>query len=429
MLIELKIENILSYYDETLFSMEVGERLRKFNKSHTTLVGNTKVLKSAVIFGANGSGKTNLLATLDLLQDLLSSSAKKVTDTLEYRPCITNAKKKDFSKIEITFFKKRKYKYIVKYNKNEILYESLSYFENKVEHTYFEREKENKFNIIPEKYAELKDSLRSNTFFVFKLQNLNDLYSKDLYKWLFDDLILFDSSTSDRYFDIIGDNPVVKEALINFLSFADTNIVDLNVISDVTELTPNFKEALKLLIGDMKNFEGFDLETDTITKNKLFTVYNTYNELGEKKGTANIAFNAESRGNKKLILIGLTILNNLDTDKVIIMDEFDSGLHLKLSRALLKIFNTEKNNNQYILTTHELQLLDSDLRKDQIWLAEKDYKGFSDLYSLFDFNDLQSNTRNDISFFKRYIKGQFGAVPNIDFEGMMDSIIQCKEDN
>lgn len=434
MLIELNIENILSYNDETSFSMETGKRLRKFNKTHTTEVANTKILKNAIIFGSNGSGKTNLLLSLELLQNLLRSPVKKVTDTLPYRPCVTSATKKDFSKIEITFFKNRKYTYIVKYNKNEIFYESLSYFENKTKHTYFERTSENIFNIIPEKYSNLQDSLRSNIFFIFELQNLNDVYSKDLYKWLFNDLFLlgssFDSSTeSNEDFEVIGENPIIKEALINFLSFADTNIVDLDIVSDITELSPNFKEALKLILSDVEESGVFDLETDSLTRTRLFTVYNKYNNLGEKKGTANISFNAESRGNRKLILIGLTILNNLDSEKVIIMDEFDSGLHLELSKALLKIFNTENNNNQYILTTHELQLLDSDLRKDQIWLAEKDYRGFSDLYSLFDFKDLKTNTRNDISFFRRYIKGQFGAVPNIDFEGMMSSIIQCKEDN
>ena len=92
---------------------------------------------------------------------------------------------------------------------------------------------------------------------------------------------------------------------------------------------------------------------------------------------------------------------------------------------MLKIFNTASNKKQFILSSYELQLLDCELRKDKIWLVEKDYIGRSHLYSIFDFNDFTSSSRTDISFFRRYMKGQFGAIPNIDYEGMISSL-NCK---
>ena len=85
---------------------------------------------------------------------------------------------------------------------------------------------------------------------------------------------------------------------------------------------------------------------------------------------------------------------------------------------MLKIINSESNTNQFIFTTHNLNLLDSDLRIDQIYMTEKDFLGRTDLFSLFDFNELSGVSRSDISFFKRYLNGQFGALPDIDVEGM-----------
>ena len=96
------------------------------------------------------------------------------------------------------------------------------------------------------------------------------------------------------------------------------------------------------------------------------------------------------------------------------MDEFDIALHLELSKALVKVINSPENKNQMIMSSHTLELMDCDLRVDQIYLMEKDFKGFSSVYSLFDFEDLPSVARSDIKFAKRYINGQFGAMPTIE---------------
>ena len=126
----------------------------------------------------------------------------------------------------------------------------------------------------------------------------------------------------------------------------------------------------------------------------------------------------ESTGTKQMMAVALTLLYSLHKDRVIIMDEFDDSFHLSLTKALLNIINSESNTNQFIFTTHNLNLLDSNLRVDQIYLMEKDFMGKTDVYSLFDFNELKGVSRSDISFAKRYLNGQFGALPDIDVEGM-----------
>ncbi|MCT7871313.1 MAG: ATP-binding protein, partial [Lactobacillus crispatus] len=95
--------------------------------------------------------------------------------------------------------------------------------------------------------------------------------------------------------------------------------------------------------------------------------------------------------------------------------------------ALVRIFNSTENLNQFIITTHDIQLLDSDLRIDQIYLLDKDFHGISDLKSIFDFEDARNKGRHDISFAKRYLQGRFGAVPVIDVDGLLDVLQMIHE--
>jgi AAA15 family ATPase/GTPase len=114
-------------------------------------------------------------------------------------------------------------------------------------------------------------------------------------------------------------------------------------------------------------------------------------------------------------------------EKTIVIDEFDDSLHVELAAALVRIFNSTENLNQFIITTHDIQLLDSDLRIDQIYLLDKDFHGISDLKSIFDFEDARNKGRHDISFAKRYLQGRFGAVPVIDVDGLLDVLQMIHE--
>lgn len=103
-----------------------------------------------------------------------------------------------------------------------------------------------------------------------------------------------------------------------------------------------------------------------------------------------------------LAIIFSQINNN---GKTILIDEFDDSLHYELSSTLVKIFNSTENKNQYIITTHNFNLLDTGIRVDQIYFVEKDFMGESDLKSAFDFTDSRDNARRDAKFAKKYIQG------------------------
>lgn len=157
-------------------------------------------------------------------------------------------------------------------------------------------------------------------------------------------------------------------------------------------------------------------------------VHKIYDDCGTVSGRRVISINAESDGTKEMVIIALTILLRRTESKVILIDEFDDSFHLDLSKALLDVFNTKENINQFILTTHELQLMDHHLRKDQINFVEKEYSGNSNLFSLFDFNS-ESLKRADISYVKRYLSGQFGAAPIISLEDLVETIQRTVEED
>lgn len=422
MLIDMRIDNFLSYSTSESFSMEAGYRLKKYNDTHTFYAGKTRLLKNAILFGANASGKTNLFVALNRMRHMVTVPTNQVGDQLHYSPSKVITPPIDGTTFEVTFFKGKKYKYSISYNKEIFIKEKLSYEEKSKEIIYFEREGQN-FSKYPKEFEKLVAETRENSLFLYKLQSINNKIAEEVFRWFDSDLVFFTDDIPSEYLENIENNEAAKSALVSFLAFADTNIIDIDINDDSQIISATMRKMMEL-IGEEINQKP-PIEDELVIK-KLYTVYKKFDREKKVNGKSRISLSAESRGNQRLISIALTLVNNIGKGKVILIDEFDNALHLQLAKALVNIFNTKSNENQFILSSHELQILDSDLRKDQIWLVEKDYMGNSHLYSIFDFSDLKGGSRGDISYFSRYMKGQFGALPNIDYEGMMSSL-NCQE--
>lgn len=205
---------------------------------------------------------------------------------------------------------------------------------------------------------------------------------------------------------------------------ADMNMIDIEVESSKNKISEELLAALTGLMTTLNDGQMSDaLPEEQIVEN-LYTVYKKYDEDGNVIGTQRIPIEMESSGTQKIIYIALNILFCQDDKKVIILDEFDDAFHEELANALVKIFNSKSNTTQFLVTSHELNLMDNNLRKDQIYFVEKDFTGESDLYSIFDFDD---STRGDIGYYKRYMKGAFGAIPNIDAKNLVKMFASDKE--
>lgn len=426
MLIEFTVKNYASFKDETTLSAETGSRLRKLKETNTFSYKNPALLKSLLLFGPNGSGKSQLINALSTMERLVTNPTRSVTDKLPYHPFLFNeeSKKDDtFLKIKIELNNKI-YDYSFSYNQERINYESLILIDDDEKKIIFSRNKD-KVKTSNKILKESTPKLRDNSLFLYLAQSENHPESSTVYKWFAQDLILLGNGYSpmipDEYLELM-DNEYLKKEMISFLSFADFNISDIKVRE-----TPNsfyeqiFKRISESLSGDS------NIAFPKMRK-ELYTIHKTYNG-DELVDYGELPLSRESVGTQRLfyIVLAMMLAQTNGNQKTIVIDEFDDSLHVELASALVKIFNSKENLNQFILTTHDVQLLDSDLRIDQIYLLDKNFRGISNLKSIFDFEDARNKGRRDISFAKRYLQGKFGAIPVIDVEGLLDVLQMIHE--
>lgn len=418
MLIDFELKNFLSFKDSTILSMETGRRLTKYSKESTFSKSKVSLLKNINIFGGNGAGKSNLMTALKVLSKMILEPTKNIEQRLPYMPFrLDEDSINEPTKFTIRFIKQEKiYVYHIEYNFTDIILEEL-YIGKTIgkEKLYFRRTKENKRETLPQNLKKIRESVRKNKLLLFDGHDQNDSECVNVYKWFHNNLI-FESFKRKKQFKILLNDLNKKNLFLNLLNLSDFNIIDIEII----EKNNTLSDELKSIVSMMAEEDGIEFSKQFTTTLEIYSIYKQYNGKGEVVGKSKIPYEMESSGTKRFMAILLMMLQNHNNDKVIVMDEFDNSLHFSLTKALLQIINSPNNFNQFIFTTHNLNILDLDLRVDQIYLTEKDFLGITELYSLFDFNGINGVSRSDIKFIKRYLNGLFGALPNIDFEKIQE---------
>lgn len=417
MIVDFTVENFRSFKNQEILSAEAGERLRKYNASNTLMISKTRLLKNLLLFGPNGSGKSNMLIALKLMKQMILNDPVNVTQKLPYQPFAFSNDQGKPTLFQIDFFyEDTEYQYRFSYNAEKILSESLKirpprHSKFKV---YFERSKSKDF--VPQSLRQILKQTKQNSLLLYNAQKNNDQLAINVMKWFSENLIFFDDFQVNENMLEMVNQPDIKNAIIEFLQFADFNIEDVTVEKiAVPPMPQEFKKILNQIGGNVQ------LPT---TQSRLFTIHKVYDANGKVIGKRQWDLNSESLGTQKIFLIALALLyaRKYGDNKTLIFDEFDDSLHVELSKNLVRIFNSTENMNQIISTTHELQLLDQNLRVDQIYLFEKDFEGISTLDSIFDFDDSRNKGRTDIGYMKRYIKGKYGAYPQIELEEMREAL-------
>lgn len=394
MLLEFVFNNCYSYKDEAYFSMEAVKKTRK-NNEFASFNGH-RILKSAIIFGPNASGKSNLMKSLRTFQNLV------LKDDKLKNPFPTYANNPDSINFEITILiEETIYKYSVSYCSDEIIEEHLEIEEGYEFVTYFHRIKGN-YEVIPRELELLKNKTRMDSLFLITGKTFNDYHCLNVFRWFRNNLIFISREVPHVFNHLykLQKDKKRKKKLINFLQAADFNIVDFEVLqSNVT-----MPDEIKQLFISTADFTKFQ----TKIKHR--------DHDGE---TFDLSVSQESDGTKKMIALS-TILLTLNNSTIFI-DEFDDSFHLGLSKALVDVFNSNENSNQVILTSHELELMDAGFKKEQIYFTDRSADGATELYSVYDFKS--EVNRQDYSYVKRYNKGLFGAVPEI-LVGKLKEIIK-----
>ena len=409
MLIRFNFKNFKSFKNENCLDMEATSL--KEHEYNVAKIDNGEYLKVSAIYGANASGKTNVLQAFDYMKKriLVSDDSKKnspIDEENVYSFMINN----DPIALEVEILAKNNkiYKYGFGVLKDTIISEWL--FEKRVNKFYsiFERENNN-VSMKPNKISDLVN-IDERTLFLniySKIDRNNEDFS-NVYDW-------FVNST---YLDL--GNP-------NFERFIN-NRVSLKILSD-----ENYKkELLKFIKTFDSGIEGIKTTPDSIeavkSNNGIIDIEVIHK--GEKGEVKALPFYLESNGTRKMFHLFDFFMDALKNGMVLFVDELDAKLHPLLTRYIINLFHnsdTNKGNGQLIYSTHDTVNLNKEtFRRDEIWFAEKDKDGISEIYALSDYileddKNAGKKVRNDATYNKDYLTGRYGAIPvleefEIDYE-------------
>ena len=402
MIIEFSVKNFLSFKEKVTFSM-IANSNKELNDNYVEIGGN-KVLKSAAVYGANASGKSNLFKILTLVVLMLrSSNSVDINAKLPLIPFkLDKGSVNKPSEFEIKFIlDETRYVYGFIADKDKIYDEYLYYYPNGRETKIFDRTNINEYSYTQKDekiLREIEAKNAQNKFFLATATNWNFDKTKAAYNFLTNGIGTCNNLEilKNMAYKMYETNPdYLKDFAIDFLQKADFNIEDYQ-ISQI-DVPGEFLTAIPEFI------------TKTLPdKPKAYQV------LFKHKNSDNyLSIDEESLGTQMIFAFIPFLADSLKNKKVLIIDELDKSLHPFLVQYIVEIFNDaeiNKNGSQLIFNTHDTNLLDLNiLRRDQIWFTEKNSEtGESDLYSLSDFS-----VRKQENVEKGYMLGRYGAVPFI----------------
>lgn len=412
MLIEFSVKNFLSFKDKITLSMEKGNG--EENISNIIKNDITDLLRTSVIYGANASGKSNVIKAftcaiiLVRTSNLMMPGGKLDLVKPFLLDDISRNKPSEFEFIFIT--NNIKYRYYFSADENKIYDEILDAYYSQKPTNIFTRTNTNdyEFNSDKTKLEELKNKNLENKLFLATSSSWNYDKTRDPFLWFLNVIDTYDSFTNILDNDLISyskNDKDLKEFTLKLLKEADILIKDINVDYEEKNMDENMVDLLIPKIN--QNSKVF--KTKSINIELEHEVIDEFN----KKHFYKLNFIDESLGTKVLFSLAPILKRAFSSSKVIIVDEFEKSMHPKLVEFIIKLFNNpniNKYNSQLIFTTHATNLLDLELlRRDQIWFTEKNpSNGVTDLYPLDSFS-----VRKDENILKGYINGRYGAIPFI----------------
>jgi AAA15 family ATPase/GTPase len=419
MILEFTITNFKSIKEKQSFSM-LPERKIKEHPEAVLKEEKYEALSTAIIYGRNASGKSNIIKAIDALQDLVINSGRfEVGSRIPYyEPFKLDSKSaEEPCEFKIDFIAKDKVRYIyqVAYTSDTIIKEALFFYPKNQIAKLFERNSENKI-IYGDYYVgrkkEIESSLYKNQLFLSKVgtEKIEILVQP----YLFFSKLMYVSNVHDTSYD---------DLLLEIYTGKIVNKKDLHFINNITKLLKAADTGIdSLSLSENKIDESsLPLDMDAEIKKKfverykytLRTVRKVF-QNGLPVDNIDFTLSEESTGTLRLLVIGGLIIEALEDGQTLIIDELNKSLHPKLTRALIKLFMNEKTNSkkaQLIFATHDVSLLDLELfRRDQVWFVEKEYEGNTIFYSVADVSGIRKN----VPLEKWYMSGRLGGTPVVN---------------
>lgn len=435
MLIRFIAKNIYSFKDETEFNLFPNKA--QGLQHHKVKSGDFEFLRFSAVYGANGSGKSNLIKSISFLKTLVEEGKlPSETDDIKFKLNDDNLKSPISLGIEFIAGGKP-YFYSITFNGDKILYEFLAesnksddilIFERnsdteiqeiKFHEDYYKTDKEKLFaEVLSEKLIQKKELL---------ITFLSEKYPEDFksarsaFDWFKDTLVVIKPDAKPGGIAHIMDKePAIKDFANKFIPSLNTGISEIDIEKKKFEefVGNNDTKLKKRIIDDFKSEPNkisflidrntgeettLAYENDEIVAKRLITKHKNF--LG-----INIEFNLgqESDGTRRLIDYIPAFQGIINDNKVYVIDEIERSIHpMTIKEIMTKLALDENLKGQLIFSTHESNLLDQSIfRPDEIWFAQKDLDGSSKIYSLSDFK-----IHNTINIENGYLKGRFGGIP------------------
>lgn len=427
MLLDFSVTNYRSIKDRQTLSMAASAYFKEMESLNTFEAGvgekAPRLLRSAVLYGPNASGKSTLIQALDFMQDRVMNSQKESQagdeiNTIPFK--LSAATRSADSEFEIAFVEQGvRYEYGFRCNRQRFTEEWLfAYPQGRAQkwfHRAFDAGAGNDVYKFSNRFAgdrkrqDWKDLTRSNALFLSTAIQLNNEQLKPVFDWFQHRLRVIESANELNAAYTVGRcrNPTEKSKVIEFMNSADLSVTDIR-LKDAPFSADFLPDDMPALVKDelLKNLKGHELTSVRFIHSDA--------ETGEP---VEFSEHEESDGTQALFAFAGPWLDVTENERVLVVDELDTSLHPLLVQHLVKLLHHAGTKAQLIFTTHDTTLLSQKLlRRDQVWFMEKDKSRATRLYPLSEFSP-----RENEAVERGYLNGRYGGIPflkDLDFYGI-----------
>ena len=403
MIIEVRAENCYAFRDEITFSMKADMRIKKFS-SNVHKENKFNILKTVGIYGPNNAGKTCLIKCIRAIRGILLGEEN------ELMPNIFTGN--SVCELGMTFMSTgRKFAYDFKYDvqNKEYIYEKFSEikkdeYDNEKEVCWLKKDSlSGEYKCIDENLQGMfsvisKNNLLYNLIDVSKFEKIAEMKSHltRLAKKI--EVVNMNNIPMKHTIELMKNKNSLQNKIVAFIKNADLYLDNFEYV-EMDNIETEFEGS-----NDKPEEEVLDAVENLMDQIRLVSTY---------KGVRVPSLLFDSTGTKKIAALASYVIETLEQGKILVIDELDSSIHFKLTRAIVAMFNNELNESaQMIFTVHDINLMDCKrmFRKEQIWFVHKDEEGVY-VYSLADFT-AEDGIRDTTDIIEKYKKGVLGALPD-----------------
>ncbi len=415
MIIEVRAKNCYAFENAITFSMKADMRNKKFS-SNVHKENNFNVLKTVGIYGPNNAGKTCLIKCIRSIKNVLLNKKSGLMSNIfsDSKVC----------ELGITFMSEgRKFSYDFKYDeeKEEYIYEAFSevfkdQYNNEKEVCWLKKDTINEiYECVDEGVQNMIPVISKNNLLCYVIDTSKFEYIQEMKNILVRfaekiDIINMNNIPMKHTIELMKNKNQIQEKIVEFIKNADLYMDNFEYVD---------MDKIQVRTGDdseRPDEKVLDIPDQIMDQIRLVSTY---------KGVPVPSMMFDSTGTKKIAAIASYVIEALENGRILVVDELDSSIHFKLTRAIVAMFNNELNTNaQMIFTVHDINLMDCKrmFRKEQIWFVHKDEDGVY-VYSLADFT-AQQGVRDTTDIMEKYRRGALGALPDPE---LINSLLNIKE--